>query len=321
MTPQEKFKAAAARRRFGPETTAYRLVNGKGDGLEELCVDWFDGVAVLSLYRELPPEEEEALCEALHSAVKPQAIYLKRRPREARQSVTRTSELAPETPIRGEAVAELEVREAGLKFLIRPPNGLSVGLYLDSRDARSWVKAHAAQKRVLNCFSYTCGFGLAALAGGAKRAVNVDLSRRVLEWGRQNAELNGLADSPGDYLSGDAFEWLSRLAKRKEQFELVVVDPPSFSTTKRGRFSAATDYAELATAAGQTVAPGGTLLAMCNLAGLTAERFSAMVKEGLDATGRTFRLETQFGASPEDFPPPSALKAAVFSEAIRSKGR
>src|SRR5207248_9319272 len=101
----------------------------------------------------------------------------------------------------------------------------SVGLYLDAREVRAWVREHAAGKLALNCFSYTCGYAVAALAGGARRVVNVDISRRVLDWGAENAELNGQAVSRRDYIAGDVFEWLDRFAKKGEVFDLVILDP------------------------------------------------------------------------------------------------
>jgi 23S rRNA (cytosine1962-C5)-methyltransferase len=228
-----KVAQAAKRRRPPPNTTAYRVVNAEGDGLPGITVDWFDRVAVLALYREASPAEEKALADAL-IALGARSVYLKRRPREARVAAgTRREELAPERPLRGEPVSELEVTEAGLRFLIRPGQGLSVGLYLDARDARGWVRQNAGGARVLNCFAYTCGFGLAALVGGAARAVNVDVSRRVLDWGEANLRLNGLVPERRDFLAGDTFDELARFARRGEQFDLVVLDPPAFARTRK----------------------------------------------------------------------------------------
>lgn len=303
---RERFARAAARRqalREAPATTAFRMVNAEGDGLEDVTVDWFDGVCVLSLYRTFSEAEEQRLLDALESTLSPRAIYLKRRPREARVVAnTQKAALAPETAVRGAPVEALEVLEEGLTFRIRPGQGLSVGLYLDMRAGRGWVRAQAAGRRVLNLFSYTCGFGVAAMAGGAARAVNVDLSRRVLDWGAENVTLNGGAPQPGDFLSGDVFEWARRLARKGEQFELVVLDPPSFSTAKGSRFSAAKDYPRLVSDVAPLVAPGGLLLACCNLASLSFARFGAQVREGLGQAKRSGRQVASLDQPPVDFP-------------------
>lgn len=314
------FSRAVERRRSlreAADTTAYRLLNAEGDGLEDVTLDWFDGVAVLSLYRSFVPDEEARLLDAVTTALSPRSLYLKRRPREARVVAnTRKAELAPETAARGAEVEAVDVLESGLRFRIRPGQGLSVGLYLDMREGRRWVREHAAGRRVLNLFAYTCGFGVAARAGGAARALNVDLSRRVLDWGAENLSLNGHPPEPHDFLAGDVFEWARRLTKKEEQFELVILDPPSFSTGKGTRFSAARDYPKLVADCAALIAPGGVLLACCNLASLTFPRFRAQVLEGLAGQGRTGRQVLSLDRPPIDFPEaagaPPALKVMAF---------
>ncbi|MFP2911066.1 class I SAM-dependent rRNA methyltransferase, partial [Pyxidicoccus sp. 3LFB2] len=251
----------AARERRGTllsdaRTTAFRVLNGEADGVPDVTADVFGGLCVISLYRDFFPLEEEALLDAAVAAWAPRSVYLKRRPREARVLANvAKEELAPEVPARGEPVESLTALENGLSFLIRPAQGLSVGLYLDMRDTRAWLQAQARGLTVLNLFAYTCAFGVVAAASGAKRALNIDASRRVLEWGEENARLNGQPVDRYDYVAGDVFDWLKRLAKKGETFDVVISDPPSFSTTRTARFSAARDYARLAEAAARVVAP------------------------------------------------------------------
>lgn len=302
-------RQALAKRRFGADTDAFRWVNGEADGVPQVTVDGFGGVGVVSLYRDFTEKEEGDLREALVEAASPRALYLKRRPREARQSGVKQDELAPRAPWMGETVDELVARENGLSFRIRPPNGLSVGLYLDARELRRWVREQAQGKRLLNCFAYTCGFGVAACAGGASRAVNVDLSKRVLEWGKENAQLNGQTVDAADYVAGDVFEWLVRFRKRGESFDLVLLDPPSFATSKAGRFSAASDYARLVEAAAAVVAKDGMLLSCVNLSQLDRRRFEARVQEGIERSGRKGALLERLAPSPMDFPGVGNLKA------------
>ncbi len=313
-------RAAGERRRplwEDPDTTAFRLVNGEPDGVPEVTVDVFEDVYVASLYRDFSLAEEEVLLDALVATWKPRSLYLKRRPREARHLANVAKEqLAPEEPARGEAVESLVAKENGLRFLIRPAQGLSVGLYLDMRDTRRWLAGEVRGLSVLNLFAYTCGFGVAATAGGARRSLNVDASRRVLEWGEENARLNDQPVDRYDYVAGDVFEWLGRLARKEETFDVVVADPPSFATTRRSRFSAAKDYASLAEACARVVSPGGRLVACCNLATLAPRRFEAMVAEGVARAGRQGQAVKSLGPSPVDFPvspeQPVALKVRVL---------
>jgi 23S rRNA (cytosine1962-C5)-methyltransferase len=284
-------------------TTAVRLVNDAADGLAGVTVDRFAQVAVVSLYRTFEPAEEERLVEAVARLPGVASVYLKRRPREARVVATTQKEsLAPEAPAAGPAVDSLVAHENGLAFDIRPGQGLSVGLYLDMRETRAWVRREAKGRTLLNLFSYTCGFGVAALAGGAMRAVNVDASRRVLDWGEANVRLNGGTPERRDFLSGDAFDWLSRFGKKGETFDVVVMDPPSFATTRTSRFSAARDYPKLAEAGARVVAPKGLLVACCNLAQLPESRFEEQVLAGVASAGRRARLLERLGPSPVDFP-------------------
>lgn len=300
-------REALARRleRLPSGTTCFRWID---EELAGVTVDLFGDVAILSLYREASADEERALADALAGARTLSAIYVKRRPREARTSGQQVEDAAPVTPLWGSTVETLVCEELGAKFEIRPANGLSVGLYVDARDARAWVRAHASGKSVLNTFAYTCGFGVTARLGGASRAVNVDASRKVLDWGEQNLALNGFEADRNDFLSGDAFDWLARMAKKGQRFDVVILDPPGFATTKTSRFSAQKDYHRLVAAAAGVVEQG-VVLAMCNVEALSVEDVAAHVRRGL--ASRRFEVVERLGASAVDFRQPSTLKCLV----------
>lgn len=306
--PALKQRLLAARDRRAPllteRTDSCRMVHSHGDRVPFVTIDSFARKClVISTYETFSEEQERALAEACVEVFEPKAIYLKRRPREARVVAnTKAAVVSPNTPLWG-APWEGVAMENGLKYYIRPTAGLSVGLFLDMRDTRAWVTEHVHGRSVLNCFAYTCAFGVAAKQGAAGRVANIDVSRRVLDWGTENYELNGLATEQRDFISGDVFEWLAHFRKRRELFEAVILDPPSFSNTKASRFSAAKDYAALVTAAVRVLNTSGLLVACCNLAQLDERSFGKLVREGISEAGRKFDSMGWLGASPVDFPP------------------
>jgi 23S rRNA (cytosine1962-C5)-methyltransferase len=296
-------------------TTAFRWLNGEADGVPGLTLDVFGDVGVLSTYDARDPGPVAAAASELLPL---RAVYWKARPREA--GTLRGEERAaraPALPLQGEPVEAVDAREEGLVFRIRPGGGLAVGLYLDMRQARSWVRSHARGVTLLNCFAYTGAFSIAARAGGAARAVDVDLSRRSLAWGEENARLNGQVPPPSDRLSGDVFDWIRRLGKRGERFEAVVLDPPGFARGKEGSFSASRDWPELVARAAPLVAPRGWLLAACNVAALPARRFEAALAEGVRRAGRTAEEVARADASPVDFPVPAGEEPPLKVRVLR----
>ncbi len=293
-----------------PDTTIYRVVNGAGDGLPGLTVDRYGDALVVSLYDDdeaLPPKTiPDDLAAMLASAADATSVYVRYRPKQAsRVPEDEMSSLAPAEPVFGPdpgAEAGFMAREEGLSYQIRLNEGLSTGLFPDMRESRARVRAWAEGKTALNTFAYTCGFGLAAVAGGAERALNLDLSRRWLAWGQENYRLNGFEPDERDFVFGDVFDWLARFARRGETFDLVILDPPSFSKTKTGRFSVAKDYAQLVELAVKVVAPGGRLLACANLAELPWRAFRERVLAGVMAAGRRGEIAGVYHEPALDFP-------------------
>ena len=300
-----------------PATTAYRLINGAGDGLPGVTVDCYGDVLSLSYYdEEAHPHAPSAVVDALVRQLAPRALYARVRPRRpALLDDAVRAALCPPLPLVGAPTPEVVVAEDGLSYLLRPTSGLSSGLFLDMREARAWVRRHAAGRSVLNLFAYTCAFGVVGLAGAATRVLNLDAARPALEWGKENYALNNLVVDPHDFVDGDAFDWLARFARRKQTFDLVIVDPPSFSTTRASRFSASRDYRALAAASAAVAAPGGLLVACCNLATLSAVEFRRALRAGLADAGRVATIVANAAEPGVDFPHPGAgapyLKVAV----------
>ncbi|WP_221088925.1 class I SAM-dependent methyltransferase [Deinococcus aquaedulcis] len=293
-------------------TTLYRAAHLTETG-GMYTVDVAGRAGILSLYVPLTATQEHGLAAAWGEAAGLQGVYLKRRPPEARHVANVAREqLSPPEPVWGGSLPELVATEAGVPFLIRPGADLSTGLFTDARPARAWVRAHSAGRRVLNTFAYTCGFGLSAALGGAAAVKNVDLSRKVLAWGQANYAQSGLSAPDQDFLYGDVFEWLARLERRGDRFDLVVLDPPSFARGKSGVWRAERDYARLAGLAARVTAPGGQVLALLNHAGVSGPQLERMVQSGLHEQERRAELQGSFGAG-EDYPGAGHLKVQVWT--------
>ena len=316
----------------GPRaTTAFRLVNEEGDGLLRLAVDvygdWlvaqlYDGPSAQAAHRGTAAQPDgpwadgarrDRLLDAL-AGLGFDGVYLKVRPRQANVLVdTRRDDLAPALPVRGVAAPDpLPILEEGVPLLVRLGDGLSTGLFLDQRGNRRRVRELAKDARVANLFAYTCAFTVAAALGGAKRTVSVDASVAALERGRENLACAGVEGGDHTFAAGDAFSWLARAARRGDRFDLVVLDPPSYSTTKRGRFVADTDYAEVAAQALTVLAPGGRLLACTNHRGISPSRFRRIL---FDA-GRAAKCElSQVKDLPSalDYPVPAGGEPSMKS--------
>ena len=267
-------------------TTVFRALHDAADGFPGLAVDVYARWLLLRVIGEASEAEVEQTRQALRE-LGFAGIYLKRHPKQRNELVDpRDEEIAPSTPIDGDAAPEvLVVHEHGLPFETRLDDGLRTGLFLDQRDNRARVRELAQGKRVLNLFAYTGSFSVAALAGGAIDVLSVDVSRTALAWAERNAALNGASDRHRIF-AADAFDVLERLHKQKQRFELIIVDPPSYATTKRGRFRVAKDFERLCVAALAVLADGGDLLACIN----HHELPSAQLRRDVHAAARTLGL-------------------------------
>ncbi|HEX2911908.1 MAG TPA: pseudouridine synthase [Chloroflexia bacterium] len=291
-------------------TTAYRLVNGAGDALPGITLDRFGSTLILSCYDEALEQGHPALklvVEEITRLWPDWSVYGRFRPRQLSNlyktgAGSELREVAPELPLARQPRPEVNIVENGLSYVIKPAEGISPGLFLDMREVRARLANRVEGKTLLNCFSYTCAFGLVAAVNGAKRALNLDAGRKVLDWGKQNYLANNLTPDDYDFVEGDVFDWLNRFARREQRFDIVVLDPPSYSTVKKKRWSAEKNYAELTTLAAKVTAPGGLVLACTNLAGLSRRSFRQMAITGVEAAGRKAQVEAYYHEPALDFP-------------------
>lgn len=230
---EEQIRKAYNLRRdlLGEGTNCYRLINSEGDGLPGLIVDVYGTALVLQVNSWGIEKLKTLIIQTLIKIVRPQSIY------EKSLSSARLQEglVATEGTVWGEKIDEVEVSENGILFSVSFKEGQKTGLFLDQREMRAKVRMLAKDKRVLNCFSYTGGFSLAALKGGALSVDSVDSCARASFYARKNSALNQFDPSCHKIIEQDVFQFLKSASL---DYELVILDPPAFAK-KRGDLDAA----------------------------------------------------------------------------------
>ena len=283
----------------------FRLINRGGDGLPGVAVDVFGDYAVAHLHDVDDEDERTALFDVL-SDCGFRGTYLKVHPRRASTVADATKAgLAPTEPVRGEAApAELTVYEDGTPFLVRLGEGFGIGLFLDQRHNRRRVRAIAAGKRVLNLFAHTCAFTVVAARAGAKGTVSVDVSRPALLRGQRGVELVVGSAEDHAFRQRDVFAFLRQAHRRGERYDLIIVDPPTFSTTRGRRFASRDkDWIELMSLAFAVASSGAELLFCSNDQRLARMRFLRLADDAARQIGvRIASIRTC--DPPPDFPAP-----------------
>ena len=293
-------------------TDACRLIHGAGDGWPGWYVEKLGDYLLSQSETILSATQQEELSR-LAKIFNARGVYHKILSRQVRRSTT--AEASPQLVSGTAAPERFEIRENGIRYEMSFCEGYSVGLFLDQRDNRrrlltptihisadfSLAQLPASSFQLLNCFSYTCGFSLAAARAGVA-TISIDLSKKYLDWGKRNFTLNGLDPSNHQFIYGDAMDWMRRLAKKSLRFRTVVLDPPTFSQSKEhGTFSVKRDYTRLVTVALRVLEPGGVLLASTNAADWPPEEFLATVESAIQAAGRKI-LQRHYVPQPPDFP-------------------
>lgn len=293
------FETAKAKRHhyFNQElTTAFRLFNGEGDGLGGVTIDWYDGFAVVSwyslgiyLWREL------ILAQLVQVFPEIRGVYEKIR-------FKQEAGLPESSWLFGEVVEEpLMILEEGIRYATYLNEGLMTGIFLDQREVRSLLRdEYSAGKRVLNLFSYTGAFSVAAAVGGAIETTSVDVANRSLEKTREQFSVNGISPETQKIYVMDVFDYIKYALKKQLTFDTLVLDPPSFARTKKRTFSVVKDYANLVTQLVPLVETGGTMILSTNAANVSAAQFLEMIDKGIRSSGRNYRVTYQ-KKLPEDF--------------------
>ena len=309
------------------KTNALRLINGAADGWPGWYVDRLGDYLLSQCERTLEEPQARALQRWMQRD-RLRGVYHKTLSRHVRGASTK--ETSPQLVLGEAAPEEVQIRENGATYSIRFHEGYSVGIFLDQRDnRRRLLTGYIAPgfsttlpgSTVLNTFAYTCAFSVAAAKGGAS-VTSLDLSKKYLDWGRRNFELNGINSSEHDFIFGDVFDWLRRLGKKQRTFDMVLLDPPTFSQSKEfGVFRVEKDYGTLVTAALKVLKPNGILFASTNAAELKPEVYLEKIKAAVLSNGRRI-VQQHFQPQPPDFPvtrdEPAYLKTVWLRIACQS---
>lgn len=268
-------------------TNSYRLLYGENDGLPGLVVDVYANVAVLKLYSLIWLPYLQYLCPLIMAHSNTSVLVL-RLSRNVQQQKEQLGALADGQVLYGELHDPVVIfREHGLQFAAHVLDGHKTGYFLDHRHNRKRVGELATERHVLDVFAYAGGFSVHALAGGAKAVTALDISKQALAMAKRNAALN--TDKPLHTIAADAFKGLQELQQQGQQFDLIIVDPPSFAKQASEYDGAMHSYERLAKLAIPLISKGGILvLASCS-SRVPAEDFFALCVNTLQQSGRPFR--------------------------------
>lgn len=286
------------------DTTAYRLVNAEGDGLPGLTVDRYGEYLMVQLYCAGWRPHLKALTRVLRELLNPRGIYEKTRPQKTRGLEAAGDDKKYGHLLQGEAASpELEVRENGLAFQVSLERGLNTGLFLDQRRNRRDLMKRVEGKRVLNLFAYTGAFSVAAVAAGARLVTSVDVSAGYMEWAKRNFALNHINPKRHEFIIGDCRSVLRELAAGGRCYDIVIMDPPSFSTTSKSSFTTRGGTSELVAMALSLLADDGLLIASSNHQKLDVADYLKELRRGALLAGCDLKVISLYG-QPEDFPYP-----------------
>ncbi len=288
----------------------YRLAHAEGDGLPGLTLDRFGDTVVAQISTAGMEALIDPLLAALEKTLAPAHVILRgdtpSRALEGLEDYVRAA--------KGDAT-RLAVEENGVRYFANLAEGQKTGWYYDQRDNRAFMAGLAKGKSVLDAYSYTGGFGIAAAKAGATEVICLDSSAPALALAEESAAANGVSIKA---VKADVFEELERLAAAKETFDIVIADPPPFVKARKDLEPGAKAYRKLARLAAQVVAPGGFLLLASCSHNIPMERFAAECAAGIARAPRRATLIRQAGAGADHpvhpmLPETAYLKALVYA--------
>ncbi len=286
-----------------------RLFHGRGQrwpGLEQLTCDWLQGQLIVNLFKAADDAFIEQLKQGLLSLS--QTEIWRKRQGHVMLLQHRYADGAPSEVLLGELDSRPVVEESGLKYQLDIGRNQNFGLFLDMRLGREWARDNAKHANVLNLFAYTCGFSVAAIAGGADQVVNVDMAKASLAKGRENHKLNGHNLNQVKFMGHDIFKSWGKI-KKSGPYDLVIIDPPSF---QKGSFALSKDYAKILRRLPELLTEQGQVLACVNSPAVDCQFLIDGMAEAAPDLHYKMRL-----ANPEEFADideQASLKCLVFAK-------
>jgi len=308
-------RSIIARARFDVQSDGVRLVHGESDGLPGLIVDRYGDTLVAQFTSAGTERWKGVLADALLRETGLTRLYER-----SDASVRALEGLEPATGwLRGEGDMELSIREHAWRLTLNIAEGHKTGFYLDQRDSRQRFAQYARRlglQRVLNCYCYTGGFTVAALAGGAEHVTSIDSSGPALERARSHVAINGFDPNRASFMDADVNASLRQFLQEGRRFDAIVLDPPKFAPTAAHAERAARAYKDINRLALQLLEPGGVLFTFSCSGGISADLFHKIVASaGADAGVDGYILE-RLGGAPDhpmtlEFPEGEYLKGLV----------
>jgi 23S rRNA (cytosine1962-C5)-methyltransferase len=279
-----------------PETTAFRVFNGEGDGIGGLTIDYFNGYYLINWYSKGIYTFKEHVIRALEEIVEFKAIYQKKRFSEQGHYIEEDDFVAGE---RGEF--PILVKENGVDFAVYLNEGAMVGVFLDQREVRKTIRDHYSEgKTVLNLFSYTGAFSVFASLGGAAKTTSVDLANRSLSKTIEQFSVNEIDYEAHDIIVEDVFKYFKYAIRKSLKFDIVILDPPSFARSKKHTFSASKDYKKLLKEAIAITEDNGIVVASTNSSAFDINTFKGFIDKAFKESNEKYNITEQFSL-PEDF--------------------
>lgn len=291
-------KAIGSRKAFyeSKDTTAFRVFNGEGDGIGGLIIDYYDGYYVINYYSNGIYAFRDVILRALQEVAGFNGVYQKKRFDTAGKYIEENDFV-----MGFEAPEPLIVWENGVSFATYLNDGAMTGIFLDQREVRKMIRdRYASGRTVLNTFSYTGAFSVAAALGGAARTTSVDLANRSLPKTLEQFEVNGIDGSVQEILVEDVFNYFRYAARKGLAYGLVILDPPSYATSKDFSFSAEKDYTNLLKEAIAITEQEGIIVASTNCSAFDMKKFKGFIARAFEETGTGYAVLHEF-ALPEDF--------------------
>ena len=273
-------------------TTAFRLFNQEGDGFGGLTVDLYGDYAVFSWYNSYVYQIRQTISEAFRQ-VFPEVLG-------AYEKIRFKGLDYESAHVYGQEAPEFfTVLENGVLYQVFMNDGLMTGIFLDQHEVRgSLVDGLAMGKSLLNMFSYTAAFSVAAAMGGASQTTSVDLAKRSRELSQAHFQANGISTDDHRFIVMDVFEYFKYAKRKGLTYDVIVLDPPSFARNKKQTFSVAKDYHKLISQSLEILNPRGIIIASTNAANVSRQKFTEQIDKGF--AGRSYQILNKYGL-PADF--------------------